>query len=71
MEVYEDDQERAICTSVTQSVPAGEEYIKCNFGDKCSYTIGGDEYIRDCECGANANGQGYCPQGQNLSKYKL
>jgi hypothetical protein len=72
MEAYQDDQSVAICAEITQSVPAGEEYIKCNFGDECSYMIGEtDEYTQDCECGANANGQGYCPQGQNLSKYKL
>jgi hypothetical protein len=67
-----DDQGRIVCTSITQTVPEGEEYIKCNLGDRCHYKIlETQDFNLDCECGANADGQGYCPQGQNLSKYIL
>jgi hypothetical protein len=71
MLTYQDDQGHQVCTSITQTVPEGEEYIKCNYGDTCHYKIAGKEFQQDCDCGANADGQGYCPQGQNLSKYKL
>ncbi len=43
-------------------------YVKCNWGSKCSYTDGNKEMTQDCGCGYNADGQGYCPIAQNISK---
>ena len=38
-----------------------EGYIKCNYGEKCLYTNGKNKFEKDCECGYNSMGQGYCP----------
>jgi hypothetical protein len=56
------------CAALNQTVPEGEEYVKCAFEEICRYTIDGLEATQTCGCGLNADGQGYCPQGQNLSK---
>ena len=37
------------------------KYIKCNFGEKCYYSNGRSKFSKDCECGYNNEGQGYCP----------
>jgi hypothetical protein len=70
MNAYTDSYNRTICAALNQTISDGEEYAKCNYGDSCNYKIGPTDYTLDCQCGANADGQGYCPQGQNLSKYK-
>jgi hypothetical protein len=48
-------------------------FVKCNWGEKCYYTDGKTNEERDCECGYNAEGQGYCPLSQDNCKlfYKL
>jgi hypothetical protein len=66
--VYQDPS--GWCSTIEQKVSKGEDVVKCNLGSKCSYTdtIGHFSFTRDCECGYNADGQGYCPKAHNLSK---
>jgi hypothetical protein len=68
-QVYYKDFSDAYCGELKQTVPEGEEYVKCNYGEQCDYSLGPDGTTLDCQCGFNTDGQGYCPQGQNLSKY--
>lgn len=35
--------------------------VKCNYGDVCEYDVDGQTVNMTCQCGYNANGQGYCP----------
>ena len=49
-----------------------ESLTVCEFGSKCNYTYNGQSsFQRDCECGYNSNGQGYCPRGHDTSKIKF
>jgi hypothetical protein len=68
---YIDENSNAICAELVQVVPEGDEYIKCNYGDTCHYKVGTTSVHKDCEYGLNAEGQGYCPLGQNLSNYNF
>ena len=36
-------------------------FIECNFGEKCYYINGKNKFDRDCQCGYNKMGQGFCP----------
>ena len=47
-------------------------YIKCNYGEKCLYYNGKNGFEKNCECGYNGNGQGYCPlpSARNLEAWK-
>ena len=47
-------------------------YIKCNYGEKCYYFNGKVGFEKNCECGYNEEGQGYCPvpSGRNLEAWK-
>ena len=47
-------------------------YIKCNYGDKCYYNNGKNIFSKNCECGYNDEGQGYCPlpSARNLDAWK-
>ena len=62
-QVYEDK-----CVELKGNNEKEEEFVKCNYGDYCSYTVIGDKeekigtIERPCECGFNAEGQGYCPK---------
>jgi len=42
-----------------------EGFVKCNWGEKCTYSDGKNLEERDCQCGYNAEGQGYCPLSQD------
>jgi hypothetical protein len=56
------------CTLLNQTT-TGDDLVKCNYGDSCSYLFdNSDKASLDCECGYNANGQGYCPIGHTQSK---
>ena len=46
-------------------------FIKCNYGEKCFYNNGKNKFEKDCECGYNDKGQGYCPlpSARNLEKW--
>ena len=46
-------------------------FVKCNLGEKCHYTDGQTKYIKDCECGYNSDGQGYCPISMETSIYLI
>ena len=47
-------------------------FVKCLHGTKCSYINGKNKFEKDCECGYNSMGQGYCPKpsARNLEAYK-
>jgi hypothetical protein len=47
------------------------KYVKCNYGEKCQYSNGRNKFLKDCECGYNNLGQGYCPvpSGKNLEAW--
>jgi hypothetical protein len=59
-----DNQNR--CTHLIQNdTPSEGEFVKCNLGDTCSYSFITDTHStikKDCECGYNSTGQGYCPE---------
>jgi hypothetical protein len=58
---------RYLCASLNQTFT--DEYKQCGFNEKCNYTMSGYQNVtRSCECGYNSAGQGYCPQGQDISK---
>jgi hypothetical protein len=58
------------CTIIKQEKP--DTMIQCQIGEKCKYTYGnGEELEKDCECGFNENGQGYCPLGMNFRKFNF
>jgi hypothetical protein len=59
------------CAQLNQQQPEQGEYVKCSLVDKCNYNLStdGSIFIKDCECGYNFTGQGYCPKGHNNSKY--
>ena len=63
------------CSSLNSTDTKDEKLdslTKCEFGSKCNYTFNGvSSYQRDCECGYNADGMGYCPRGHDTSKIKL
>ena len=52
--------------------PDKKGYIKCNYGEKCIYNNGRNNITKNCECGYNSNGQGYCPlpSSRNLNAWK-
>jgi len=43
-------------------------FVKCNYEDLCFYTDGSS---KDCECGYNAAGQGYCPMAPARKQSKF
>ena len=47
-------------------------FIKCNYGEKCFYLNGKIGFEKNCECGYNKEGQGYCPlpSARNLEAWK-
>ena len=47
-------------------------YIKCEYGEKCVYNNGKNKFEKNCECGYNNMGQGYCPlpSSRNLDAWK-
>ena len=51
--------------------PDENGYIKCNFGEQCIYHNGRNKVYKNCECGYNNMGQGYCPlpSAQNLDNW--
>jgi hypothetical protein len=54
-----------LCSSFNQTV---EDFITCNYNEKCNYTTSdGGLVLKDCGCGYNSEGQGYCPMGHNKS----
>lgn len=48
-----------------------EKYVKCNFGEKCEYFNGRTRFTKNCECGYNNLGKGYCPvpSSKNLEEW--
>ena len=46
-------------------------FIKCNYGEKCYYNNGKNKFEKNCDCGYNDKGQGYCPlpSARNLEKW--
>jgi hypothetical protein len=54
-------------TDKTAESKNSDGYVKCNLGEKCIYTDGQTKYARDCECGYNSDGQGYCPISMETS----
>ena len=59
-------------TSLKNIDPHDNRFIKCNYGDKCVYSNGKNKYEKNCECGYNNKGQGYCPlpSSKNLEAWK-
>jgi hypothetical protein len=58
------------CSYLEQIPLKKGEFVKCKLGEQCEYTnMTGGKVQRDCECGYNADGQGYCPEGHNIGKY--
>jgi hypothetical protein len=48
---------------------SSDEFVKCDHEVPCNYTLSAFQtYQLSCDCGLNADAQGYCQQGQNLSK---
>ena len=47
-------------------------FIKCNYGEKCLYFNGKNSFEKNCECGYNEEGQGYCPlpSGRKVKAWK-
>lgn len=41
-------------------------FIKCEYQEKCIYDNGRRTIVKDCGCGYNAEGQGYCPLPSSL-----
>ena len=41
-------------------------FIKCEYQEKCIYDNGRRTIVRNCGCGYNAEGQGYCPLPSSL-----
>ena len=37
------------------------KYVKCYYNTKCYYINGKNKFEKNCECGYNSDGQGYCP----------
>lgn len=64
------DEEEAFCavhryTEETKKNASSDGFVKCDWGQKCSYTDGKMVEERECQCGYNAEGQGYCPLSQD------
>jgi hypothetical protein len=60
------------CSQMVQKEPSEGEYTKCNFGDMCTYNFSTEQsstITKECECGYNSTGQGYCPRGHDKSNY--
>jgi hypothetical protein len=59
------------CSMLSQDEPNEGEFIKCIMGEKCFYKIVGTDYGygKDCGCGYNSTGQGYCTKGHNNSNF--
>jgi hypothetical protein len=57
------------CSTLNQIPLSEDEFVKCKLGEVCTYTdvVTGDTLTKDCECGYNSDGQGYCPKGHNNS----
>jgi hypothetical protein len=69
-----DEEDSSFCAiqkyaGETKRNAARDGFVKCNWGEKCSYTIGKATVEQDCECGFNEEGQGYCPLSQDYCKY--
>jgi hypothetical protein len=54
---------------VDKTDPTIDNLIKCELGDKCKYTLGKGQVEDTCQCGYNAEGQGYCPRAKNSSNF--
>jgi hypothetical protein len=50
-----------------------DELRRCELGEKCAYSIGkqGPIITKDCQCGYNEDGFGYCPRGHDTSNLIL
>lgn len=51
------------CERRTIKIPSypGEDFVKCNKGEFCTYWDGKKRSQQNCACGFNEEGQGYCP----------
>ena len=45
-------------------------FIKCDYGEFCYYDNGKKNVPKDCGCGYNSDGQGYCPLPNNMRSDK-
>jgi hypothetical protein len=62
------------CTKVTleNQKDATSGLALCDVGTKCTYDFGGKYKVeRDCECGYNDKGQGYCPNDHAKGNFIL
>jgi hypothetical protein len=61
-----------VCTALKQTDsgdPDNDFLRRCELGEKCTYSAGeeGSIITKDCECGYNQEGLGYCPRGHDTS----
>jgi hypothetical protein len=59
------------CSSLKQTDSVDwHGFRRCELGEKCTYsaTEEGSVVIKDCQCGYNEDGYGYCPRGHDASK---
>ena len=63
---YNEINNEGVCIKITDQVKGNEnEYIKCERDNECIYTVIPNAYgtiKKNCECGYNNEGQGYCPK---------
>jgi hypothetical protein len=54
------------CASLVQEEAGDKDgFVECKYGEACKYKVGNDEEKKNCVCGYNADGKGYCPLGSN------
>jgi hypothetical protein len=60
------------CSSLNQTDavdPDLDDLRKCDLGEMCNYNMNGEGIKRkECECGYNKDGYGFCPRGHDTSK---